>query len=71
MRNLNFIPNIFRHVFISINFAPILFSMYTKYASGNILEGGLKNGAINAVRLLVMAPNIMSRYFYVMLTDTF
>jgi hypothetical protein len=54
VRNLNFIPNIFRREFISINFAPILFSMHASFTSGIVLEGSLKNGSINAVRMLAM-----------------
>ena len=57
--NLSFIPNILRHVFRSINFAPILFSMYKRCTCEIVLEGNLKKESINAARLLAMAPSIM------------
>jgi hypothetical protein len=59
MRYLNFMPTILRHVFISPNFAPVLFSIFTSCASGIVLEGGLNRGSTNAVRQLAMTPCIL------------
>ena len=56
MRNLNFIPNILSHVFIPLNFVPVLFSMCTNCTSGIVVEGVLKKVTINAMRRLSMAP---------------
>jgi hypothetical protein len=64
MPKSNFVPDILRQVFISIKFAPILFSMYTRCISEIVLEGSLKRGSINVVHLFAMAPSIKSAIIF-------